>query len=233
MGIARIVITDEVRGRGAWRFAQSQKRWTAAIQLYRSIFAQLNLPLLPGDSEIRCTLDEFMAGYDAKLGIDVILTFASGMQSTIQEKFLYTNNTTVTVEYMQDPSKDVHGDWFNMRADYYFVGYDRTNAFAFQDWILLDWPATKRATEQGRIQWIDKQNTRDGAMASFRYISFDDIPSECIVARYSTPRSDQFTGRCPTDWAARKARARALLQQPRRSSQSWADVPYNYQDEVD
>jgi hypothetical protein len=140
------------------------------------------MPLLEGDAETRCTLAEFEAGYDYALGIDVILRFNSGMESTLQEKFLFTRFKTVTVEYMQDWANDVRGDWFKMRAQYYFVGYDRNKSCTFQDWILLNWPATQQATAQNLIAWDCRPNLEDGARANFRFAHFDIFPPFCVVA---------------------------------------------------
>lgn len=239
-GITRIVITDQVNGKGAWRFAESRKRWSAAVAVYRELFEQRGMALLPGDEEIRCSLDEFMAGYDAKLGIDVLLRFTSGMQSTIQEKFLYTAYRTVTVEYMQDWRNAVQGDWFNIRADYYFVGYDRTGANSFQEWVLLDWPATQRATAQNRVDWQENQNMRDNARASFRYAEFDTFPDECVFDRYPRTTKQQafdtlvtIAGQKPRETAEDRARrhAQAFIQEKLKPGQKWSDLTYDYRDE--
>jgi len=185
MGLQRIHIEKNLSGRGSWRFDFAQARWPAASQIYRQVFARLGMPLLPGDQLVRCTKEEFMAGYDHELGIDVLLKFESGMTATLQEKFLtFPRATTVTVEYMQNPETGEQGDWFTLKCQYYFVGYDTDNSETFNDWILLDWPAVQRATLQGRIQWHENRNRHDGARASFRYAYFDEIPPDCIVARY-------------------------------------------------
>lgn len=184
-GITRITITDQVSGRGAWRFAESQPLQPVANQLYRDTFMRAGLMLLPGDEENPTSGQEFDAGYDKQLGIDVFLRFASGMQATLQEKFLTTGDrfTTVTVEYYQDWRIQEPGDWFKMRCDYYFVGYHQRGVHRFDKWILLDWPAIQRATTQGRISWQEMPNMRDNARASFKYTAFDDIPDECVIAR--------------------------------------------------
>ena len=184
-GITRIVITDPVHGRGAWRFAESLPLQPIANRLYRETFAGAGLTLLPGEQETRSTGDEFNAGYDKQLGIDVFLRFASGMRATLQEKFLTTGDrfTTVTVEYYQDWRTQEPGDWFALRCDYYFVGYHQRGIHRFDKWILLDWPAIQRATAQGHIPWQERNNMNDNARASFRFVAFDDIPDRCVFAR--------------------------------------------------
>jgi hypothetical protein len=184
-GITRIIITDRVSGAGAARFEESRPLQPTANQLYRDIFTHAGLALLPGDEEVLTSGEEFSAGYDKQLGIDIFLRFESGMQATLQEKFLKTGDrfTTVTVEYYQNWRTQEPGDWFKMRCDYYFVGYHQRGIQQFDKWILLDWPAIQRATAQGRIPWQEMPNMRDNARANFKYTAFDDIPDECVMAR--------------------------------------------------
>lgn len=181
-GITRFIITDQITGPGSWRFEESKKRYPAAVKLYREIFEKLNAPLAPRYEEILVTRQEFEAGYDYELGIDVIFEFENGMKSTLQEKFLFKGWKTVTVEYMQNPLRNEEGDWFNLKAQYYFVGYDRIGALEFQDWILLNWPYTQLATQRDEINWRDGGNKNDGAKANFKYEYFGGFPGYCRVA---------------------------------------------------
>lgn len=202
-GITRFDITNKPLGRGAYRFTDSRKRWPMANDLYRYIFEVLHMPLLPDDDLVKCSLDEFKAGYDYELGIDVILAFDNGMQMTMQEKFLYTTFSTVTVEYMNDPNNGQEGDWFNMKANWYFVGYDSNKDFEWNEWVLLDWPATKLLTMRGAINWYEKPNKQDGAKATFKYAPIKAFPSDCVVAcshdyRFSNyPRGNGNGGQLP------------------------------------
>lgn len=181
-GIERINITNKTKGQGAWRFTESQKRWPLTEAIYHQAFAAIN-PLLPGTSNLDTTQEQFEAGYDKYFGVDVILNHQSGMTSTLQEKILFTTYQTVTVEYMNDPISGEQGDWFSLRVDYYFVGYDRTKtAESIQDWILLDWRKVKELTGAGKIDWKEQYNGKDGARASFKWVHFKDIPEICIVA---------------------------------------------------
>jgi len=201
-GIRRFVITDEIRSKGAWRFSESKKRHIVASELYREIFERQGRSLLSGYDEILCSKKEFNAGYDYALGIDVLLTLREGGVFTLQEKFLFKDFKTVTVEYMQNPFTGELGDWFTMKAQLYFVGYDRQHIrcaqyrtfdkeiitsqcpecfkpFNFQDWILLNWPAMKL---EKNIPWELLSNMRDGARANFKFVPFDKIPVHCIIA---------------------------------------------------
>lgn len=180
-GITRIVITDTLHGAGAYRFKESAARQPAANGLYRTIFERLGMPLLPGELQLRVTKDEFEAGYDHYLGIDVIFTFANLQETTCQEKFLTYHTSTVTVEYYQNPLTGEQGDWFKMKPDYYFVGYDRYQKNSFQDWLMLNWPLTRQMTNQGLITWDVQSNKRDGARANFKYVPFSLVPSDCVV----------------------------------------------------
>ena len=179
-GITRINITDDVKGRGAYRFMEARKMQPIANKLYHQIWETRGL-LLPGDEQLDCTKNEFYAGYDHALGIDVMLTFANGMTATLQEKFLTTTFYTLTVEYMQDWRDAIPGDWFNMKCQYYFVGYynKKDRDAGFTRWVMVNWPSLQVRSD---VVWNERQNTKDGARASFRYIGFNDIPKDCVVA---------------------------------------------------
>jgi hypothetical protein len=180
-GVTRIDITDTMNGRGAYRFQQSRRMWDAANDLYRKIFNHLNMPLEDGVESLMVSKDQFMAGYDYALGIDVILKFSAGSEMTLQEKFLFTKYKTVTVEYMQDWRTGEQGDWFNMKCQLYFVGYDSVKSGKFTDWVLLDWPRVQMATMQNRINWSERRNQNDGARASFRYADMYSFPPDCVL----------------------------------------------------
>lgn len=191
-GITRIVITDKTSGRGGWRFERSESLHPKANDIYRRLFEIKNMPLMPGVEQVFCTKEEFMAGFDYQLGIDVILKFESGFQKTLQEKLLNTTFYTVTVEYFQDWKTEEQGDWFNLKCQYYFVGYAPNGSEGITRWQLLNWPQLQEATEQGRVRWWDNINKTDGARASFRYAYFDSIPEDCIVADESIFENKQL-----------------------------------------
>jgi hypothetical protein len=182
-GIRRFRITDATNGRGGWRFTDSRKCWPSANAIYRNAFASAGLPLEPGYEETECTKSEFEAGYDYQLGIDVVLRGVGGQEFTMQEKFLFTSYDTVTVEYMQDWRNNVPGDWFNLKCQFYFVGYDYPKDGRIKRWVLLDWTKTMLATGKNRLRWLERPNKEDGARASFKYVHFADLPSEVVVAR--------------------------------------------------
>lgn len=183
-GITRIHITNQVYGPGSNRFRESEVMQPKANALYRHIFEYKRTPLSPGDSEIRCDLDEFRAGYDHLLGIDVLLELQTGQTLTMQEKFLFTKYNTVTVEWHQNQHTKEPGDWFNLKCQLYFVGYVYPKIGAkFTSWILLDWAKVVMATAQRRIPWRVKPNNNDGARADFKYCRFDRVPLDCIIAK--------------------------------------------------
>jgi hypothetical protein len=143
------------------------------------------MPLLLGDEVIDCTKEEFNSGYDYQLGIDIVLRPQGQGESTMQEKFLFTDFYTVTVEHCQDWMALEPGDWYRLKAQYYFVGYSAKDNLQFDPWILLDWTRLQRATAQGRVQWQLRANLKDGARASFMYVRLEKVPPETIVASSS------------------------------------------------
>jgi len=142
------------------------------------------MPLASGEEIIECNKDDFMAGYDYQLGIDIILRPTGQGESTMQEKFLFTDFYTVTVEHCQDWLALESGDWFKLKAQYYFVGYDPQGILNFDPWVLLDWVRLQRATAQNRIPWKLRSNDRSkvNAKASFMYVEFDKLPPDVLVA---------------------------------------------------
>lgn len=179
-GITRIDIISDNK---ASRMQYSEKMWPTANELYSQIFADMGIKLKEGYEQIKTPIDKFMAGYDHKLGIDVILTFWTGQESTLQEKFLTTQYNTITVEFYNDQDTEQDpGDWFNMKATYYFVGYWMQVKRGFERWILLDWPAVQRATAKGDIPWEEKPNGDGHAQANFKFVEVSEIPNNCILA---------------------------------------------------
>lgn len=180
-GITRINITGNSRDS---RMMLADKMKTTANRLYFEIFTNMGILLKNGENEIQVSKQEFLAGYDYHLGIDVILTFWTGQEATLQEKFLQTNFNTVTIEYYNDSRTQQNpGDWFNIKATYYFVGYWLHPQLGFERWILLDWPAVQRATAKNLIPWQDRTNQNGHAQASFKFVEVKNIPDNCILAK--------------------------------------------------
>lgn len=189
VGITRFYITDKITGPGAWRFERARECWPMANKLYRQIYQEIDMPLLPGEEVIKCTKTEFMAGYDYQLGIDIIFRHQNLTQSTQQEKLLGTDWTTLTVEHMQDWLTGELGDWFNFKGQYYFVGYNLDyQQDEIKPWMLVNWVQLKIATAQRRINWHLQQNKEDGARASFIWAQFNDIPDDVIILTSVKPK---------------------------------------------
>jgi len=184
VGITRFDIQDSCDSKGGQRITDAKKYWPIANELYRDIFKSMQMSLLPGEEILECKKEEFEAGYDYQLGIDLIIRPFSQGESTIQEKFLHTDFHTVTVEHCQDWLSLEPGDWFKLKAQYYFVGYDNRGRFILDPWVLLDWGRLQRATAQNRIPWKLRANDRTKvyAKASFMYVDFDKLPSDILVA---------------------------------------------------
>lgn len=181
-GITRIEITDLCYGPGATRMGSPKPYWSVANSLYRRIWEQdLQRPLLEGEAILQCTKTDAVSRYDMALGVDVVLRSATYGKFTMQEKFLFTNYNTLTIEHCQDWMNLEPGDWYNLEVQYYFVGYARPGVLMFDRWVLVDWGALHRAT----IDWRLRCNIRSkvGARASLMYVDFDDLPPSVVVAR--------------------------------------------------
>lgn len=181
-GITRYHIIGAINGSGANRFERSAMRHSQADLIYRNIFYRLGMPLLPTTEHIEISKEDFAAGYDRFLGIDVHLKTERQLAFTLQEKYLYEKNYHhVTVEYMQDHERDTPGDWFNLRCQLYFVGYDRYLTGEFDEWVLLNWVSFQMAIENG-LQFDVRKNGKDGARASLACVPFRALPSSTFLA---------------------------------------------------
>lgn len=204
-GITRIHIQSDWNASNDWRLELARAHEPIANRLYLVEFARLGLDLAPAIETVTVTKQEAAARYDWAEGIDVILRTVSGARMTLQEKFLTFTESTATFE--ERKTSGAEGAWYYCTAQYYFVGYTRQywnnrqrHLYAkpvidFQDWLLLDFPAMRRADAAGRVRWKNNHNEHDGRSATFRYVPFDSVPHSCIVARCENP-----TGSTPAGW---------------------------------
>lgn len=121
---------------------------------------------------------------DKEFAVDARLTLPSKQILLGQEKFLsyqYAKFASVTIEYMQNPAVQEHGDWFKLAAQIYLVGYFTEDGTRFSPWIMLDWAQVVIATMRGQIMWHDQENTKSNARASFKWTRMVDIPDACII----------------------------------------------------
>jgi hypothetical protein len=160
-----------------------------ADELYRDIFADQGMILLPETEIVHCTKQEAMSRYDWKEGIDVLLHFEHLGKATLQEKYLTYHESTITFEERKNSGR--LGAWYTCTAQYYFVGYARkwesTGCIDFQDWILIDLAHFKRLDAQRQIPWgTIRRNKSEGRRNPFRWVYFHNVPRACVVADAST-----------------------------------------------
>lgn len=184
VGITRFKIKGEYTTPGGQRFIDAMKYWDRANNLYRQIFACVKMPLFDGEEIIECTREEFEAGYDYQLGIDLILRPIGYCESTLQEKFLFTSFNTLTIEHCNDWLTLTPGDWYKLKANYYFVGYDKEQICGtLYPWILVNWQELVHQTALGHIAWKLRGNdvAKVGARASFMYVPFNKVPNKAVL----------------------------------------------------
>lgn len=132
---------------------------------------------------------------DKEFAIDVKIGLGTGMILTGQEKFLSEREAhynSVTVEYMQDFIKNVPGDWYKLAIQFYFVGYECQSEGTFKPWVILNWSNVVTNTKMGNIKWFDQVNKDGHARASFKYTNINNLPEDCVIARYKYP--ERITG---------------------------------------
>lgn len=200
LGISRIKIASSWHD---WRVQLAEDHAPIANKIYRAAFT-----LADGEETINVSKEDALARYDWKEGIDVILTTTHGTRMTLQEKFLTYWQSTVTFE--ETKTSGDPGAWYYCTAQYYFIGYTRqywdfkkrkitdNPIIDFQDYMLIDLPALHRMDDKDLLHWKNDQNHNDRRRASFRYILFEDVPSNCVV--YAAPQWSNFNGYTSTSY---------------------------------
>lgn len=89
----------------------------------------------------------------------------------------------LTVEYMNDPVTGELGNFFTMKAEFYFCGYftgpDHT---VIDPWVIVRWGTMRRLTRSIDIPWTGPMPNRGRAKANFLFVEFTHIPEECILS---------------------------------------------------
>lgn len=178
-GITRIhIINEKWNPTNDRRLKIATDHESVANSIYREIFPAL----APGEEYVEVTKEEAAARYDYKEGVDVILTTVSGMRMTVQEKVLTYHKDTITFEEKKGGGDD--GAWYYCTAQLYFVGYSREykddGIIGIQNWIMIKLASLRLRDD---LPWKFNRNDKDGRRASFRYLYFDEVPNDCIVAR--------------------------------------------------
>lgn len=144
--------------------------------IYREIF-----PDLDEDSIItNVSKIDMLGNMDLFQGVDIILQFKDGRKFTVQEKILtFKGESTLTYEQYKRSGK--LGGFYYCTANLYFVGYNKSNNIInIDDYILVNNVSLRLDND---INWIVKQNQKEGRKEVFRYINFNDIPEKHIIKR--------------------------------------------------
>lgn len=162
-----------------WRRQQELRMRPVADRLYKQCWGD-DIKIERLEQPGNYVLDRFF-------GVDLIITFPTGMMFTGQEKFLspqYASWKSLTAEYMNSPDKK--GDWFHLASQFYFCGYASKNWDSFQYWVMANWASIVIATLRKRVKWYDNSNQDGHARASFRYCKIPELPPDCIIASSNT-----------------------------------------------
>lgn len=148
-----------------------------ADQIYKSVF---------GDCAVNRT--ELKDNYllDKEFAIDNVIVSSCGLILTGQEKYLsnnYAKYNSLTIEFMQNPITEERGDWYKMAVQFYFTAYFNDDNTSFCKWILVNWSSLAIKTMAGQVTWNLNCNKDGHARASFKWINFNRIPADCIIAR--------------------------------------------------
>lgn len=172
VGIARYGKSFEARS------AHSEKHQEEIDEIYRKIIPMLYSSQIIDGSNV----DENKLILDTEYSMDVTLTLTTGIQLSLQEKFLYTNYHTLTIEFLNDENNlRESGDWFNLaNVQMYFIAYfPKSYEDRLTLWVLID---LEKLWKTNEIDWCYNRNKKGNATASFLYTNFLNLPDDCIMA---------------------------------------------------
>ena len=122
---------------------------------------------------------------DQEFHVDVIITLQNNSQLTGQEKALtyeFSSFRTFTIEFYQNRYTKEHGEFFKIASQFYLHGYSDSSGIEYKEYIILDVLKFINHMKQKPIEYFEKNmRPAGGSRASFFYIRYDDIPSECIL----------------------------------------------------
>jgi len=162
-----------------WRRQQEIKGRVLIDVIYNKLFSTQNYKcmILRNEREDADILDKHFA-------IDVQIKTLTGLILVGQEKVLsneFVKFKSLTIEHYQNWRTMEIGDWYKMAVQFYFVGYLNKEKTGFEIWVLVNWANIVKRTFLNEIKWIEQQNKKEGAKASFKYCHFDSLPPDCIM----------------------------------------------------
>lgn len=178
-GIQRI----KIKSTDGWD--RNRSSWSEQAEpLINAIYHTL-IPLKENVDYIEVEKDDAKARYDYLHGIDLYLHCTDGSRLTVQEKVLtFPGDTTATFEEYKN-GYDMKGSWYTCAAQLYFVAYYRNSVI--DSYVLIDYPKLKlmNLTQPDIFNWRLRENKSTSIQHNntFRYIKFQDIPQEAIVAK--------------------------------------------------
>jgi len=181
-GITRIHITDPFYEDRRTELGEAGK--TIANRIYRKAMANQNMPLEPGEEEIRCTRQEAAGRYDWSEGIDVILRCLDGSRFTLQEKFLAPNKFPKTITIEERKASGKPGAWYYCTAQLYFTAYyEDNNLENFSEWMLASLEGIRRKAACGELPYFTQSPTNPRRGGPFRCFRFRDMPPDIVIAQ--------------------------------------------------
>lgn len=160
---------------GEWRFNNERVGRPLADKIYHQVYGKA------------IQIEDFrQTDHDRLVAIDIGIRFNSGQIIYAQEKFLSHDALTfdtLTIEYMQNPQTGEQGDWFKLGVHLYLAAYFNPKMTGFAKWVLIDWLRFVTLTANQPHLFVERQNKRDGARASFRAIQYKNIPLACVIAK--------------------------------------------------
>lgn len=187
-----------------WYEKEFEEKMTQYIdEIYFNIFPGLEKVQRSDRSKIDTPKVEFL---DKELGIDTLLLFYNGAILTFQEKsrtFPYLEKyNDFTFEFYNDPDTKSPGEWFKLVSQFYFYGFANVRENGYVRYYIIDVPLFRYFLNLKDKKWLETHTkfNRPPAKANFIWISFDEIPHDCIFHSYPNLSKELEIGDIKTDF---------------------------------
>lgn len=160
-------------------WALAQKAEPYQDEIYERIWGECDIERHRRDT------DEAPHILDREFHIDVEVRLPNGCKLTGQEKALrheHATHDTFTIEFYQDREKKIHGEFFNISAQFYLHGYWNADESGFCKWRLINMLELMTWLRNAPVEVLELSTRESTSRASFYYVSYNLLPERAVYA---------------------------------------------------
>lgn len=150
-------------------------------QIYNKIFDNPKIIRFNKNNDERHILD-------TEYHIDVQIELQNGIKLTGQEKALrheFSKYNTFTLEFYQNRHTKERGEFFNLCSQFYLHAYWNKNYTGFEKWCIIKIFEFLEWLKQKDIRELEKYTKASTSKASFLYIDYLKLPSNCFYRNHN------------------------------------------------